>query len=220
MKATVAALSVLCVALGLWYASFYGKPNKKKALAVKTAASLTFTVVGIICLAMAPSPYGRVILAALIVGAVADVILGTRFVFPNHKQKFFLAGTAVFAAGHIIYVVALNMLGNVDVLFYVIGIALGIIICGLPMLLKKAHYGRLRVAMFGYAVILGIMVMCALSCAFNGHVQVFVAASMFALSDMLLLLITFVKGNAALNTINLFTYYAAQALFGMSVLTI
>lgn len=220
MKATVAALSVLCVVLGLWYASFYGKSNKKKALVVKTAASLTFTVVGIICLAAAPSPYGRVILAALIVGAVADVILGTRFVFPSHKQKFFLAGTAVFAAGHIIYVVALNMLGDVDVVFYVIGIALGIIICGLPMLLKKAHYGRLRVAMFGYAVILGIMVMCALSCAFNGHIQVFVAAAMFALSDMLLLLITFVKGNVALNTINLFTYYAAQALFGMSVLTV
>lgn len=220
MKVAVAVLSILSIALGMWYAWFYGKPNKKKALVVKSAASLLFVAVGVLCLIMKPSLYAEIIVAALLVGAVADFLLGSRFVFTNHKQKFFLAGTAVFAVGHMIYILALNVFGHVDVAFYILGMALGVIICGLPLLIKKAHYGRLRIAIFGYAIILGIMLMCALSCAMNGRAEVFAAAALFAVSDMLLLLIMFVKSTKLLNTINLLTYYAAQVLFGITILMV
>lgn len=217
----MAALVAACLVLGVWYATFHGKPNRKKALCVKSAASLMFVILAIVCLAVKSSSYGAVILFALIAGAIADVLLGMRFITAHYKQRFFLAGAAVFALGHIGYIVAINLLGKVDLVYYILGAALGIALCGIPMLLKKVHYGKLRIPLFGYAIILGMMLMSAVSYAVSsgaGWQAVLVAAVLFAISDFVLLLMLFVKSDMPGSIVNLSTYYAAQSLFALTII--
>lgn len=216
-------LSILSFSCGIWYASFYGKPNKKRALAVKTAASLCFVALGALACMSAGSRYGGTVLVALIIGAVADVVLGARFIFRAKKKTelFFLLGAGLFAAGHIAYIVAFDTAGAVRPLLILAGVALGCAVLAGPLLLKKVKYGRLKGPVFGYGAVLGVMLVCAIGYLAGGGTcgtLVLAAAVLFAISDMLLLFMTVAQSNAAINYVNLATYYAAQILFAWSVL--
>lgn len=75
----------------------YGVP----ALLLKGLASLCFAALGILCNAGAES--GKPIVLGLILGCVADVLLGLRSVFVGQKKVFFLVGGLVFLCGHFAY---------------------------------------------------------------------------------------------------------------------
>ena len=221
MAIPLGLLMLASLSFGIWYATFYGKPNRKKALAVKSAASLLFVLAGLVCWLRVRTSYGLAVFIALFIGAAADIILGARFVVARQKQKLFLAGMGTFALGHAAYIAALNRLCRVDAPFYVVGIALGIAVCAAPMVMKKVHYGKLRAPVFGYSIVLGIVLACAIGCAVEavpGWQAVLAAALLFSFSDFVLMLMTFSKGSLFGNVINLITYYAAQLLFAGSVL--
>ena len=102
-----------------------------------------------------------------------------------------------------------------------LGIALGIAVFAAPMVMKKVDYGKLRAPVFGYSIVLGIVLACAIGCAVEavpGWQAVLAAALLFSFSDFVLMLMTFSKGSLFGNVINLITYYAAQLLFAGSVL--
>lgn len=71
------------------------------ALFMKGLASLCFAALGILCNAGAES--GKPIVLGLILGCIADVLLGLRAVFVKRKIVFFLAGGVVFLCGHFAY---------------------------------------------------------------------------------------------------------------------
>ena len=71
------------------------------ALFMKGLASLCFVTLGILCNAGAES--GKPIVLGLILGCIADVLLGLRAVFVKRKKVFFLAGGVVFLCGHFAY---------------------------------------------------------------------------------------------------------------------
>ncbi len=77
------------------------KKHAVPALLLKGLASLCFAALGILCNAGAEC--GKPIVLGLILGCVADVLLGLRSVFVRRKKVFFLAGGIVFLCGHFAY---------------------------------------------------------------------------------------------------------------------
>ena len=68
------------------------------ALFMKGLASLCFVTLGILCNAGAES--GKPIVLGLILGCIADVLLGLRAVFVKRKIVFFLAGVLAVRKDH------------------------------------------------------------------------------------------------------------------------
>lgn len=91
-----------CLLLAGLYIRLQQKKRFVPALLLKSLASLCFVALGFLCAAGA----GRLVLAGLVLGCVADVLLGLRTVFEKGRQKLFLLGGVVFLGGHVLYLAA------------------------------------------------------------------------------------------------------------------
>ena len=74
------------------------------AVVLKGLASLCFVLLGV--LGSPGTPLARLIVAGLVLGCVADVLLNLRWVFEKKGQLIFLVGILVFLAGHVLYLAA------------------------------------------------------------------------------------------------------------------
>lgn len=80
------------------------KENYVAADILKGIASLCFVLLGILC---SPGTHpAKLIVAGLVLGCIADVLLNLRFVLKEKGQMVFLIGILVFLAGHIAYLAA------------------------------------------------------------------------------------------------------------------
>jgi uncharacterized membrane protein YhhN len=78
------------------------------AVILKGSAALIFCAIGFLSLGSAQNlGFARLICIGLCFGALGDILLNLRFVFPKVGQKIFLAGVAAFLTGHILYLAAL-----------------------------------------------------------------------------------------------------------------
>ena len=80
------------------------KENYVAADVLKGLASLCFVLLGILC---SPGTHtAKLIVAGLVLGCIADVLLNLRFVLKEKGQLVFLVGILVFLAGHVLYLAA------------------------------------------------------------------------------------------------------------------
>ena len=94
----------LCLCLAAVFLWQEHRKNYVPAVVLEGLASGCFRGLGLL---LSPGTQtARLIVAGLILGCIADVLLNLRYVFEKKGQLIFLAGIAVFLSGHILYLAA------------------------------------------------------------------------------------------------------------------
>lgn len=213
------ALIVLCAALA---GVFLKKESEEKyvpAVVLKGLASLCFVGIGLIC---SPGTHvAKLIVAGLVIGCVADVLLNLRMVFAEKGQPIFLVGILVFLTGHIMYLAAVLPLCKSKAVCIVAGIVLTAL---LMIWIFKRITAKPAFKIFGVVYIGAIMLLNCVAIgnliadpsAFNG---VFAAgAVLFLVSDIVLILNTFGSDfKQSLRNTNISLYYIGQILIALSL---
>lgn len=213
-------LIILCAVLARFFLIAESKEEYVKAVILKGLASLCFVAAGLMC-----SPGGHVanlIVAGLIIGSTADVMLNLRMVFKEKGKLIFLIGILVFLTGHIMYLAAVLPLCS----YKPVCIIAGLVLTALLMVwIFKRITAKPAFKIFGVVYIGAIML---LNCVAIGNVIavrspfniVFaIGAVLFLVSDIVLILNTFgSEFRQSLRNTNISLYYAGQLLIAYSLL--
>lgn len=223
-----AAAFVLCILGMVLQATFIAVEHDKKmvpAVILKGSASVVFVIIGSIAFGKCiNTSFGRMVLIGLICGALGDILLNLRYLSEKNAQKIFLAGIAVFFAGHIMYLAALIPLSRNLLLSFVIGV-----ICAACLLAYIFTKLKIKVAfkIFGIFYIGAIVVMTAvaignlLAAPESACIMFAIGAVLFTISDVVLIFNTFGdKTTFSRRIVNLSCYYVAQLLIACSVFLI
>lgn len=190
---------------------------------VKGVASAIFVIVGFLgALQAGDTAYARIVLAGLTLGAIADVFLNLRYVFPDKKgQLVFLVGILVFFLGHVVYVIALAPRCQSLIPCIVIGIVIGIL---LIIWIFAQITAKLVFKIFGvfYLCTIAVMNVVAIGVLLGTpttDAAFFVGgAILFLLSDILLILNTFGdEQKFSRRVANLMLYYLGQLMIALSL---
>lgn len=174
----------------------------KLQIAVKCAATAMAALVALTGCIRNGSPAKWVLLAGLIACTVADGVLCVHFV----------AGGAVFALGHILYMISFCMTRRPGWRSAIVFLCMaGTAAAGLAWF--RARFGRAALLCFAYAVILSLMV----SLAVNQSRLFFFGAVLFAVSDGMLAYLLVRGENRSLDYASLALYYSGQFLLGLAV---
>ena len=190
-----------------------------EAVILKGLASLCFVIVGILSCGGADT--AKKIVAGLVIGCVADVLLNLRLVFKEKGQLIFLIGIVVFLAGHIVYLAAVLPLSEKPFLC----LGAGAVLTALLMVwILKRISAKPAFKIFGIVYIGAVML---LNCVAVGNLiadlslftGLFAAgAVLFLVSDVVLILNTFgEKFRQSLRNTNIALYYAGQLLIALSL---
>jgi uncharacterized membrane protein YhhN len=191
----------------------------------KPLASAAFLVVAI---ALAPSrAYGligftgpaRWIALGLVLGAIGDILL----MYPGDRA--FLGGLVAFLGGHVAYVVAFASEVPIrhwpDAPLYLI--VPPIVGAGVALAWLWRHLGKMRGPVIAYVVVITVMVIGALVCAWGTRaapLRPYIAAAgalLFFASDLSVARDRFVRAELVNRAWGLPAYYAAQLLFAWSI---
>ena len=212
-------LIILCAVLVCIFLKAESKEEYVKAVVLKGLASLCFVTIGLIC---SPGTHtASMIVAGLIIGCIADVLLNLRMVFTAKGQLIFLVGILVFLTGHIMYLAAVLPMCAHPLACIIIGIVLTAL---LMMWIFRQITAEKAFKIFGVVYIGAIML---LNCVAMGNVIsepspfncVFAAgAVLFLVSDIVLILNTFGStSRQSLRNTNISLYYAGQILIAFSL---
>ena len=170
----------------------------------------------------------KLIIAGLMAGALGDILLNLRFVLKNAGKKIFLAGIAVFLAGHILYLIAIIPESKSLLLCTIIGIVVAAVI--LVIVLNKFTVS-LAFKIFGIIYVGSVVIMTSIAIGnavtsiltykvffTNPYVIFALGAFLFMVSDVILIFNTFgSKTIFPLRVLNLSLYYIGQVLIAMSI---
>ena len=212
-------LIVLCLVLAALFLTQESRENYVPAVVLKGLASLCFVILGIIC--SPGSHLAKLVIAGLVLGCIADVLLNLRWVFQAKGQLIFLVGILVFLSGHILYLAAVLPISARPA----VCIAVGIVLTALLMIwIFKQITAKKAFKIFGVFYIGAIMLLNCVAIgnllsapsAFNG---LFAAGAVFFLvSDIVLILNTFgSETKQSLRVTNIGLYYIGQLLIALSL---
>ena len=213
------ALIILCGALAGVFLYKESKGQYVPAVILKGLASLCFVIIGLLC---SPGTHvAKLIVAGLVIGCIADVLLNLRMVFEEKGQPIFLVGILVFLTGHIMYLAAVLPLNRNKLLCIVTGIILTalLMIWIFKRVTAKPAFKIFGVVYIGAIVLLNCVAIgnyISASTPFNG---VFAAgAALFLVSDIVLILNTFGdEFRQSLRNTNISLYYFGQLLIALSL---
>lgn len=158
------------------------------------------------------SPYGQLVLGALVFSWLGDVLL-----IP-HDPKSFLAGLGAFLLGHVAFAVA----------FLSRGVApLAVVLAGVALFLPMRHVLRwlgphlpstMVLPVRAYVTVISAMVMCAAGANAAGHPGTILAGAVaFAVSDVAVARQQFVEKTITNKLWGLPLYYGAQLVLASTV---
>lgn len=206
-------------------ASFIVVEHREKyvpAVILKGSAAALFCVIGLTALSAASNQdFARLVVFGLCFGALGDILLNLRFVFPKVGQKIFLAGVAAFLTGHILYLCAIIPLSDSLIPCLIAGVILAALL--LAWIFKTLTV-KLAFKIFGVLYIGAIVLMTAVAI---GNVITgpgtaawmhAIGAVLFTLSDIVLIFNTFgSEQKFSLRITNLSLYYLGQLLIASSL---
>lgn len=219
--------SILMLALvgALIQAAFITIEHREKyvpAVILKGSAATLFCIIGITAMPGAENQsFAKLIVIGLIFGAMGDILLNLRFVFPKVGQKIFLTGVASFLTGHILYLCALIPLSQTLPVCLIVGVVVAVLL--LRWIFQRITSDR-KSKIFGIVYIGAVVLMT--SVAIGNLITASAAATwmhavgavLFTVSDIVLILNTF-GGNPrfSLRITNLSLYYLGQLLIAGSL---
>ena len=209
----------LCLALAGLFLLRESRKEYVPAVVLKGLASLCFVLLGLLC---SPGTHtAKLIVAGLVLGCVADVLLNLRFVFEKKGQPIFLVGILVFLSGHVLYLAAVLPLCPKPLLCCLIG---AVLTAALMWWIFQKITAKKAFKIFGVVYIGAIML---LNCVAVGNLlaapSVFTAlfaagAVFFLVSDVVLILNTFgAESRQSLRVTNIGLYYVGQLLIALSL---
>lgn len=194
---------------------------KKVYTPCKAICSLAFIIIAVYC----GVGSGQVdllwqMMPALVLCFAGDVILGFHKVLKD--RRFFVAGLLAFLLGHICFVVAFCVrqpLSLVDLIFPILSIGLMEGFSRIP----KMHMGRMKPALIIYGFFVSAMfakgVHLAIMYQSVGGYFLGVGATLFLVSDIILMFVLFYRGAPRLlHVLNLITYYYGMVFIVTSLL--
>ena len=213
------ALIVLCAVLAFFFLDREKKEQYVPAVILKGLASLCFVALGVI---LSPGTHiARLIVAGLVIGCVADVLLNLRMVFKEKGQPIFLVGILVFLTGHIMYLAAVLPLAKSKAACVIIGIVLTalLMVWIFKQITAKMAFKIFGVVYIGAIMLLNVVAVSNLITAPSAFTGVFTAgAVLFLISDIVLILNTFGSDfRQSLRNTNIGLYYAGQLLIALSL---
>ena len=201
------------------------KGDFKRALILKTKASVVFIIAGFYCMPnCTDSRRAVLVVAGLIMGGVGDFFLNLQFVVKEElAQTIFVVGGVAFYAGHIIYIVSMApferevLLSSLVITAIITGILLIFVYKG-----KDIPIG-LKIFGFFYIGAVALLTMVALARymlnpASTASIIVAVGAALFTASDVVLIYDMFGEKKPWMRTANLVLYYASQLIIASSLL--
>ena len=199
--------------------------RKRYVLSVilKGTASVLFCAIGAIALCMAAmnQSFARLIVLGLCFGALGDILLNLRFVFPANGQRFFLAGVVAFLTGHVLYLCAIVPLSQNLLLCIVIGAILAAaLLAGIfKVLTVKPVFKIFGVLYLGAIVLMTTVAIGNVITAPRASAWLHAAGGvLFSLSDIVLIFNTFGKEQKfSMRIANLTLYYLGQLLITFSL---
>lgn len=220
-------LCVFCYVFQLIFLFVEAKKLFKLSLVFKGLASLTFVALGILCMQKTQNKvFAGFIITGLFLDAIADVVFNIRFVIPQKEKASFLAGTAFFFLGHVMYLASLIPISVLPVIIFSLAVTVAVISVAVRLLPLKRLPPAYRVAGVIYFTTICLMVCIAAGnlivtpASMNARIY-FAGAVLFIASDIILSKNTFSKKkNYGLRVTNLFLYYTGQLLIAFSLLFI
>jgi len=162
------------------------------------------------------TPYGQLILLALLLCLVGDVLLALK-----NKNHYFLLGIGAFLLAHLVYAGAFLQSGfnNAQlplIRLLIFAVLFVLIITGLW--LRPHLKGRFRLAVPAYLVAIGLMLVAAWGNQIDqAWAWIVSGASLFAVSDLFVAKQRFIQDHIINRIIGLPIYYIAQLLLAYSV---
>lgn len=212
-------LIILCAILAFVFLKKEAAGQYVPAVILKGLASLCFVGIGLIC-----NPHNgvsKLIVAGLVIGCVADVLLNLRMVFEKKGQAIFLIGILVFLTGHIMYLAAVLRLCSSILTCIIICIVLTtlLMIWVFKRITAKPAFKIFGVVYIGAIMLLNCVAIANVLAAPSPFNIMFAAGAVFSLvSDIVLILNTFggeFKQN--LRNTNISLYYIGQLLIALSL---
>lgn len=156
--------------------------------------------------------YAVLILAALVASWVGDLSLS------YEGRRPFVIGLVSFALAHVMYIAAFIARGGLSlILFTVVGLVMIGVGAAVLRWLRPHRPHELRWPLFGYVVIIGVMVAAAFATlGQDADIRIPIAAVAFTVSDILVARQRFVAPSRVNRFIGLPVYFAAQILFVLS----
>lgn len=222
MSGSTVVLAVIGMVLQALFIAVEHREKYVPAVMLKGSAAVVFCIIGVIAMgASANREFAKLVVLGLCFGAMGDIFLNLRFVFPKNSQKIFLVGVAAFLTGHILYLCAIAPLSKNLIICLAIGVILA---AALLAWIFKTLKVKPAFKIFGVLYIGAIVLMTAVAI---GNVVTnpgtaawmhAVGAVLFTLSDIVLIFNTFgSEQKISLRIINLSLYYAGQLLIASSL---
>ena len=113
MSILVIFLALMGVVLQGIFMAVEHKEKYVPAVILKGSAAAVFCAIGVIAMGASQNQeFAKLVVWGLCFGAMGDILLNLRFVFPKVGQKIFMVGVAAFLTGHILYLCAIAPLSQ------------------------------------------------------------------------------------------------------------
>ncbi|MDE6411582.1 MAG: iron-containing alcohol dehydrogenase [Clostridia bacterium] len=217
-KLKIAAIVLNCILCAATIAFDVVFTFFEKTLLMKGIASAGFVLVGIVCFVWslkikADVKFPAIMLCGLVFAMAGDIVLNIHFI----------AGAALFAVGHVLYVCSYMFLQKFKWTDLIAGLCVFVPAVlfitlapifdfgGILMEIVCIVYGLILSCMLGKAISLLIRKQSAL------HAMIAIGSILFFVSDFALLINMFAIKNLATRVVCLGTYYPAQLLLALSI---
>ena len=212
-------LCVLCLCLAGAFLYVEKKEQYVGAVVLKGLASLCFVLLGLRC---SPGTHtAKLIVAGLILGFVADILLNLRWVVKEKGKLVFLVGILVFLSGHIVYLAAVLPMVKSWVVCFLVGAVLTALLMKwiFTKITAEKAFKIFGVFYIGAIVVLNCVAISNLITAPSAFTGLFAAgALLFLVSDIVLILNTFgSETKFSLRVTNIGLYYLGQILIALSL---
>lgn len=233
-------LFIVDLVIAVMYAKEGHPEVNLKSFVYKMLASAIFVVNGVLAyMHNEPGKYGRLVVIALVLGLIGDALLSFEpFCHGDNRQQkivvFTVIGALFFLAGHICYILAfveeLHVRKAFNIKVFLLAWAVIILLAIIVKTALRAKLGKLALPMLVYALglsAMGAQSICLSLLGFHGNLPMqllfIVAPLLFIISDSTLALKFSDKerfGSLNIRMVTLITYYAAQMLFGLTVMLV
>jgi uncharacterized membrane protein YhhN len=217
------SLGVICLILLSFFLVAFYKNTQLKALIIKGFASVCFLGIGAItCFTTEFKIYKLLIFIGLAFGLIGDEVIHLCQVKPKHDSLFFIGGGANFVVGHILYIIALFMLGGVNWIALLSSFVVIAIFSTIYSKHKQSVSGDMKIPLILYLGIVIFMAALAIGIFTNkitiGTGMFAVGGTLFAISDNVLFAYKLGKNSRFSQNILLhIAYYLAQILIALSI---
>ena len=193
----------------------------RTALVLKTLASLSFVLLGLLGQMKTSGLFAEFIFWALICGFIGDILLQVRHLYHENMLLFFLGG-GIFLLGHVFYIAALLLKLEGD---FILPLLMGLTAAGIAAFRLRPLMNMSRTYRFMFIFYLVFVISFAVfACTYAFRKQTLSAiltgagALLFASSDLILIYeMVSPKKHLYNNAVLLALYYLGQCLIALSL---